>query len=87
MATDPGCADQAPMEESLSRDFLLSCALSPVARQRPASLSLDRTEDWVKDIVLVTVSTLYLQLTCTACYGRLSYQKYFFRLFVVSHDS
>lgn len=64
------------MEESLSRDFLLSCALSPAARQRPASLSLDRTEDWVKDIVLVNVSTLYI--TYQAYYGRLRYQKYLF---------
>ena len=60
MATDPGCRDQVTMQESLSRDFLLSCALSPVARQRPAGLSLDRTEDWVKDIVLVNVSILYV---------------------------
>jgi len=75
-ATDPGCTDQATMEESLSRDFLLSCALSPAARQRPASLSLDRTEDWVKDIVLVNVSTLYI--TYQAYYGRLRYQKYLF---------
>ena len=58
MTTDPGCTDQATMDESLSRDFLLSCALSPLARQRPASLGLDRTEDWVKDIVLVNVSIL-----------------------------
>jgi len=59
------------MEENLSRDFLLSCALSPVARQRPADLSLDRTEDWVKDIVLVNVSILYFELTYNACYGEL----------------
>jgi len=60
------------MEENLSRYFLLGCALSPVARQRPADLSLDRTEDWVKDIVLVNVSILYFELTYgNACYGEL----------------
>ena len=74
------------MEEKLSRDFLLSCALSPVAKQRPADLSLDRTEDWVKDIVLVKVSILYLELTCKACHGKLSKlsKLRFFRIICVS---
>ena len=35
---------------------MLSCASSPIAQQRPADLSLDRTEDWVQAIVLVNVS-------------------------------
>ena len=49
-------AERASTIEGLSREFILSCALSPVARQRPVSVSLDRTEDWVRDIVLVEVS-------------------------------
>ena len=40
----------------MTRDFLLACASSPIAQQRPADLSLDRTEDWVQAIVLVNVS-------------------------------
>ena len=55
---------QVPTEEGLTRDFLLSCALSPMARQRPADLSLDRTEDWVQQIVLVNVSILKVTLSC-----------------------
>lgn len=46
-------AERASTIQGLSREFILSCALSPVARQRPVSVSLDRTEDWVRDIVLV----------------------------------
>ena len=49
-------AEQAPTREGLSREFILSCALSPVARQRPVNISLDRTEDWVREIVLGDVS-------------------------------
>ena len=57
MLTDSS-ADKTLTEGGLSRDFLLNCALSPVARERPVDLSLDRTEDWIKDIVLVAVSML-----------------------------
>lgn len=55
--TAPSSFDLKPKEGSLSRDFLLSCASSPLAQQRPSDLSLERTEDWVKAIVLVNVST------------------------------
>lgn len=51
--TDYSDADMKPGKGSLSREFLLSCASSPLAQQRPSDLSLDRTEDWVKQIVLV----------------------------------
>lgn len=50
--------EQTPTEEGLSREFILTCALSPAARERPDDLSLDRTDDWVKDIVLVDVSII-----------------------------
>jgi len=63
MAIFPNCVldhsnekQEVVTEGSLSREFLLSCASNPLAQQRPADLSLERTEGWVTAIVLNYVS-------------------------------
>ena len=66
--TEPITADLKPSRGSLTRDFLLSCASSPIAQQRPADLSLDRTEDWVQAIVLVNVSIGLRANGCNLCW-------------------
>ncbi|XP_068724859.1 E3 ubiquitin-protein ligase TRIM71-like isoform X2 [Montipora capricornis] len=42
-----------PIERSLSREFLISCASNPLSHKRPSDLSLERDKDWVTAIVLV----------------------------------
>ena len=79
MAIFPNCVldnsnekQEVVTEGSLSREFLLSCASNPLAQQRPADLSLERTEGWVTAIVLNYVShqlpTFNLPLRCQAIY-------------------
>lgn len=70
-------AEQAPTREGLSREFILSCALSPVARQRPVNISLDRTEDWVREIVLGDVSRQRKQNLCVLKYLEIIHVKYY----------